>query len=507
MHADASAGSRADWRKTGRDCLILLIVAAALMAPEWVFGMRDTNSASYSLIWTREYGEALTRGELYPRWFPDSFQGLGSPVFYFYPPLAYFVCGLLHALGLGLVKSITAASTAIFFASGASMYAWLRWKGARPLLGAVIYMIAPYRLLDVYSRGAIAEHAAFVWFPLIALGIEALPRRWAIPFLAAAWGGLLITHLPMALLAFCLLIAPLAALRLRASPTAIWPGVTAGLAGVGLSAFYLLPALTLQDRVKLDLLSTPFFQPAHWFIWNWGAGMSFELVAEAIACVALLVAAARPASVWFWLTVAAVAVSFGIVPITAAPILSSVQFPWRALGLVLFFAATAIALSPPKRLVGALALCLLTPAYLGLGRDLAQAIAVHDQPPLASIMREMPDAPEYLPRGFVMPAQGYPDLSVYSNLTRGEAIKVTRPGHYVFGRFAFPIWRVTHNGVETPTYGPLLGFDGVPGDYRIERRLLWQEIVGALVSALALIFVLVCAFLARPHRRSVGQPA
>jgi len=506
MQAQRVAGSSAGARNLVRDSFILLAVAVALMVPELVFGMQNTNSATYSIVWTQQYGDALAHGDVYPRWLPQSFEGLGSPVFYFYPPLAYFVCGALNALGLEVMKAISVASIAVFFASGASMYAWLKWKGARPLLGAVLYMIAPYRLFDVYSRGAIAEHAAFIWFPLLALGIEALPRRWAAPLLAVAWGGLLITHLPMALLALCLLIAPLATLRLRDNPRVIWPGVIAAAAGVGLAAFYLVPALTLQDQVKIQLLWTPFFQPSRWFIWHWDLTTDSALAFQAAACGALLLAAARPASVWFWLAVTAAAVSFGFLPITQLPVLSAVQFPWRALGLVLFFAATAIAISPPRPLVGAAAVCLLFLAYADSGSVLARSIMVGDRPPLASIARDMPDAPEYLPRDLPVPGladgQHYPDLSAYAQLPRGAAIHVVRPGHYAFGRFAFPIWRVRHAGADVPTDGPLVGFWATSGDYRIERRLIWQEIVGAAATALSLVLVLAAAFLPWPHGRS-----
>ena len=510
------AGRPAGWRKPVGDHFILLAVAVALMVPELVFGMTDTNSASYSIVWTQQYAEALAHGQLYPRWLPDSFGHLGSPAFYFYPPFAYFLCGALSAVGLGAVKAVTAASAGTFFASGASMYAWLRWKGGRPLLGAIVYMVAPYRLFDVYSRGAIAEHAAFIWFPLIALGIEALPRRWAAPTLAVALAGLVITHLPMALLALCLLVAPLAALRVRDCPSSLWPGGIAIAAGLGLAAFYLVPALTLQSYVKIQLLWTPFFQPSHWFIWRWDPVSNIDLVFQAAACLALLIAAARLRSVWFWLAAAAAAVSFGLLPITALPVLSAIQFPWRALGLALFFAATAIALAPPRLLVVALALSLVVPAYVDGGRRFVRATLLGDKPPMARIVRDMPDAPEYLPRDLPVPGladgQSDLDLSPYANLPRGDVIEVTRPGRYAFGRFAFPIWRVTHDGAEVPTDGPLLGFWATYGEYRIERRVVWQEAVGATGSALALALLLALSLPAPSRGRAIAwvgrrQPA
>ena len=126
---------------------------------------------------------------------------------------------------------------------------------------------------------------------------------------------------------------------------------------------------------------------------------------------------------------------------------------------------------------------------------------------MARIARDMPDAPEYLPRDVPGPGptdgQDYPDLSAYAALPRGDVIEVTRPGRYAFGRFAFPIWRVTHDGAEVPTEGPLLGFRATSGEYRIERRLLWQEAVGAAASALALALLLALSLPAPSRGRAL----
>jgi hypothetical protein len=85
-------------------------------------------------------------------------------------------------------------------------------------------------------------------------------------------------------------------------------------------------------------------------------------------------------------------------------------------------------------------------------------------------------------------------------------MQVTRAGHYSFGRFGFPIWRVTHDGVDVPTDGPLLGFWATPGEYRIERRLIWQEAAGGAGTALALGLLLVlCLPAGRKAVASAGR--
>jgi len=39
-------------------------------------------------------------------------------------------------------------------------------------VGAIFYMVAPYRLVDMFIRHALAEHCAFIWLPLIVWGTE-----------------------------------------------------------------------------------------------------------------------------------------------------------------------------------------------------------------------------------------------------------------------------------------------------------------------------------------------
>ena len=68
------------------------------------------------------------------------------------------------------------------------------------VIAAVLYVSFPYRLVDVFVRGALAESWSFVWFPLILAGTwRGLANRRVPWYLPVAWAGLLLTHLPTAL--------------------------------------------------------------------------------------------------------------------------------------------------------------------------------------------------------------------------------------------------------------------------------------------------------------------
>jgi hypothetical protein len=366
-------------------------------------------------------------------------------------------------------------------------------------------MVAPYHLLDHYVRGALAEHAAFIWLPLIALGIRALPSRSGVVVLAVAYGGLIMTHLPVALLATVFLILPLAVHRVARTRAALGPGLLAGGLGVALAGVYLLPALTLQEHVSIEVLWTPHHQVQTWLTWADPSQRTFlaQLILLALAAVGVAVRAAvqtRAAWPWAVLTTVAAAAVFGLVPfVWSIPMLAKVQFPWRLLCIVEFAAITAFALARPDRQFRALAaiayVMVLCPVLMKSGQALGRALATPDY--AESIEINMPDAPEYLPRGYLKSTEAIdeiPDPGAYAHLPLASTIHVTEPGTVTLRRAAFPIWRVVDAaGHEVPTHGPLLGFEAEPGRYRVERVTIWQERIGAWISFIAALVVAVVA--------------
>ena len=94
---------------------------------------------------------------------PQSFDGLGSPAFYFYPPLPFWIDALVSVVtanALSVPYRLAVTTTVILFLSGLAMHAWLlKTSGKRTaaLVGAIAYMAAPYHLFDTTTRGAFAE--------------------------------------------------------------------------------------------------------------------------------------------------------------------------------------------------------------------------------------------------------------------------------------------------------------------------------------------------------------
>ncbi|MEC3950110.1 integral membrane-like protein [Sphingobium sp. HWE2-09] len=470
---------------------ILTLFGVLLMLPALLWGPGFTHSNQYNLLWTAHFGQEMAAGHLYERWLPGSFEGLGSPTFYFYPPFAYWIGGAFHAVGFAVPTAVNLTGLALLVASGLAMHHWLATRGTRPLLGAMLYMAAPYHLYDIYVRGALAEATAFVWLPLIALAIDRLPARRGVVLLATAYAGLLISHLPLAMLTGLFLIAPLIGWRLWQRAPILPSAIVSGVLAFALAAFFLIPALTLQSHVSISLLWVQDYRATDWSIWN----SSFEL----FPCLALgLILLAWPAARTPWGAIAIVTalLSVRLIPfVWEISLLNKVQFPWRAFCIAEFAAITALAGSRlrPALLVGA-GVLLLFPYLFG---GLLTAAFLRKPVDQALIARVAPDAPEYLPRGFdlsrVRPNDRWVDLTPWRALPRGDAIVVERAGPVTLGHAAFPIWQVTRDGRPVPSSGPLLHFDATPGLYRVERQRLWQETLGSAISLVALLLLAILA--------------
>jgi hypothetical protein len=508
--------------------LALGATALLLLAPPLLLGARASDSGPFNQVWTSQLADGLARGELYPRWLPHSFEGLGSPTFYFYPPLAHGLAAALHLLGFSTPRAIAMAAFVLLLASGGAMYAWLRSRSGHALLASCLYMAALYHLTDFYVRGGLAEFAAFVWLPLIALAIEAQPKRWAGPLLAAAFAGLIVTHLPTTVLASCFLIAPMVAWRsLRRKDLRLAARAGAWLAlGAAMASLYWLPALTLQGHVNMGAMWSPYFQPSSWSLLApspaIGGGRLILYTMALLAVPWTILALGARHRFWTPLSITVAILSTGTPSVLwLLPGLDRVQFPWRALTLLEFCAITAFALAPMRH---GFAKTALATAALPIALLAAPAVVAFSHRVAPHVERAAPDAPEYLPAGFPFPGRAgvayapAPELLArYPALVNGPVVhvesrpdgeitfEVTQAGRVVVRRAAFPIWRVTANGREVAqAQGPLIAFEVAPGRYRIARQPLGVERVASAISAGAWSVFALLVLLAHPIRRRSG---
>lgn len=152
--------------------LIPLPSILALFLKPGYFGVSD----DMHIAWLYEMDQAIRSGKFPPRYTPSLSYGFGYPLFNFVFPLPFYLGEVFHLLGFSLVNSVKIVLALSLFLSFFSMYLLLKKFTDKylSLLGATIYLYAPYRATDVYVRGAIGESLAFVFLPLVLLSFFSL---------------------------------------------------------------------------------------------------------------------------------------------------------------------------------------------------------------------------------------------------------------------------------------------------------------------------------------------
>ena len=417
-------------------------------------------------VWADQFTALLRHGTLYPRWLPSSHGGLGSPVFYYYPPLAFYISGLLGLLGLSTYASIIATFGAGLLASGYAMFAWLkdvaRGAARTPLAGALLFMAAPYHLFDFYGRGAQAEYLAIAFIPLIALAIRRAAEG-RIGLLAIAYAGMILTHLPLALLTSLFLIAPYGLFLAGRSPTKLGRIALSVILGLALAAIYLIPAFALDGYRDTALLwAQPRLRAANWQLaWPLASGVMF-IVAAILLALAPLIALLFITGKRLLAGYAALCclLAAGLVPgFWTLPGIESVQFPFRMLPLAEFAIATGLAqLRWSRPLLSTLA----SPA---LALSVMFAVLYPRQPDLKipNLAASQPDVPENLPPG---PREySWPSRWSYPAIHRGTPalIRLSRGSFSRPGRWCAPGGRFQLDRIPRRSSCPTSARDARPG--------------------------------------------
>lgn len=150
-------------------------------------------------------------------------------------------------------------------------------------------MAHPYHYaIDLFARGALAEHTGFIWPPLILLCTLRLAQGsfWGLPGLTLTYAGLVLSH-PMTAAIFSPVILGYA---LISAPGRRWASLVATLGGLrlglGVTGLYLVPALTLQDHVFIERLWS-WSTPEQFFLFSGSVPENYRPFLLAISGVAL----------------------------------------------------------------------------------------------------------------------------------------------------------------------------------------------------------------------------
>jgi hypothetical protein len=313
----------------------------------------------FHLLSWMEVARAWHAGLVYPRWVQDANYGAGEPRLIFYPPASW----LLGAL-LGIVTSWHAAPVLFvllaLLAAGTSMYLLAReWATAEAAtFAACLYVANPYAMFVAYERSAFGELLATAWLPLMVL--FALRRSGSVAPLGLSVAALWLTNSPAAVIGSYLLAV--LALGMWIAEGRPWPAqrATGGMTlGLGLAAFYIVPAAFQQRWVQIERAINPGMRVEDSFLFTHTANAFHDQVLRTASWILVLeFAGASVAAYLAWRKRAAGSariVLTAMLPIILllqlppseviwkyAPHLKFLQFPWRWL-MVLSVVGCALA--------------------------------------------------------------------------------------------------------------------------------------------------------------------
>lgn len=194
--------------------------------------------------------EGLILGDFPIRIYPLYLNDYGYANGIFYPDLFLYIPAIFCILGLNVIVSYKLFILICTICTAISMY-WcvkeiFKSKNAA-IISMFLYTLSSYRIADVYIRAALGEVLAFIFLPIVILGVYKIVysdyRKWYI--LTIGFTGLLLSHIISSELAFIYIaiIIVVNIKRLVKEKKRIIYLAIATAATILLSAFFLFPML------------------------------------------------------------------------------------------------------------------------------------------------------------------------------------------------------------------------------------------------------------------------
>jgi hypothetical protein len=338
----------------------LLLAALLISCVPFLFGVfPQGHDLGAELVRIVEFRHALISGQLPPYWAENAYAGYGSPIFLYYAPFFSFVASLL----VGVFDSVVdaAATTIVIFTivSLAGMEKLMReviggrspesFAAAR--VAAYVYLLSPYLLGDKLMRNANAEFAALCIIPWVLYGLLRIRNHQSrgLIVLAISFAMVILSHNLTALVAAALLLFGSLILYLPSATVREWMSfLYAVVLGLGLSAFFWVPALGLISFVRPEQLTSgkfdfhgqfqpldSFFSYEHFFSIGY---VGLELLVFTVCMAWFIRDQAFPArKMYIFVLLFSAVFLFLQIPASTflwehVPFLSLFQFPWRMMG-------------------------------------------------------------------------------------------------------------------------------------------------------------------------------
>lgn len=324
-----------------------------------------------------QFYRAVMEGGIPARW-GDGFARYGMPI----PIIAQQATSYIGAFLTFFTHDIVVSYNIVVFIgallSSFLFYYFLRlyFQPKSSIVATILFNFAPYRIINIYIRGALPEFFSAVFLPIILIGTYYLLEKKKLSgviIIALGVAGVILSH-PFMFVVYSLLFVPYTVLLLIKQKNKIRHIMFLGIAyviGLGLTAYYMLPLL-LEIKYFYYGLAKSHFIPNYFLHWenyfnpNWyyyyqndtyvrghflQAGLFETLL---VICFVILTGVMIVKKRKFDMplvcsvTVASILSIFLTLPIsnflyTHISLLDSLQRPWRMLSIFIFLPPIALA--------------------------------------------------------------------------------------------------------------------------------------------------------------------
>lgn len=232
--------------------LVIILMASIPLFNNYLIRGHDIY---FHLMRIEGLAQGLRAGEFPVRIQPAWYDGYGYAVSVFYSDLFLYPVALLRLLGISLQDAykvyVVLCNIATALISGYSFGKIFR-KREIGVFGSCLYTLAPYRLVNLYTRGALGEYTGMIFWPLLIYSCVLLLnedrnkvqlQKGAV-FMGISMAGMLQSHMLTAEIAcMVLLLVVIVHCRRTFHKEVMLAGCGAVAAALGLSAWFLIPFL------------------------------------------------------------------------------------------------------------------------------------------------------------------------------------------------------------------------------------------------------------------------
>lgn len=236
----------------------LFFLTGLVLLPVILGGIPDGKDLGHHLKFSAIYYEAISAGDLFPGWAASDNHGFGQAGIRFYPPLGYYGLSIARMLAGNWYDAIWINFFIWTFAGAVGFYYWAKewlspvWSAA----GAILYVLAPYHLSQIYQTWLYAEYVAAGVLPFCFLFAARVCRRgkWIdVLALAVSVSLLTLSHIPTTIIGGLALSVYILFLIKPAELKIAFPKLfAAAVLSLSLSAFHWIKVVSEVDWVQFN---------------------------------------------------------------------------------------------------------------------------------------------------------------------------------------------------------------------------------------------------------------